>query len=85
MQIRKLLTLSFDRNVGALDRILRITLGAALAASPAFVPMPSGVLYAVVIVGAMIALSGFLARCTVYYLLGYRTCPISGTPSPFRS
>jgi hypothetical protein len=83
MKLRKLLTLSFDRNVGALDRILRITLGAALAASPAFVAMPSGVFYAAVIVGAMIALSGLLARCTVYYLLGYNTCPISGRPRPF--
>jgi hypothetical protein len=85
MQVRKLLTLSFDRNVGTLDRIARISLGAALAALPWLIAMPHGFTYAAVIVGAMIALSGLLARCSIYYLLGYRTCPISGKASPFRS
>ncbi len=82
MQLRKLLTLTFDRNVGAVDRIMRIAIGTALIAVPWLVDFPIGINYAAVIIGAMTTASGLLARCTVYYLLGYSTCPISNKPNP---
>jgi hypothetical protein len=83
MQLTKLLTLTFERNVGAIDRIGRIAIGAALAFLPWITPIPKGLDYAAMAVGAMVAASGLLARCSLYYLLGYSTCPISGKPNPF--
>jgi hypothetical protein len=82
MQLTKLLTLAFERNVGAIDRIARFAIGAALAFLPWITPIPKGLDYAVIVVGAMVAVSGLLARCSIYYFLGYSTCPISGKAKP---
>jgi len=76
VSLSKLLTLSFERNVGSIDRILRIAIGATLIALPWFAQVPRGFQYGALIIGIMIAASGALGRCTVYYLLGYRTCPL---------
>ncbi len=83
MQITKLLTYSFARNVGVADRALRMALGAAIAALPWLITLPLGIGYGVSTIGAMIFVTGIVSRCALYYLLGYSTCPASEKSDPF--
>lgn len=59
------------RNVGSLDRLLRIVLGAALIALVFVGPRtPFGW------IGVVPLLTGLIGTCPLYSLLGLRTCPI---------
>jgi hypothetical protein len=70
------------RNVGTADRILR-TLPAILVAlawtSGWIGGWTAGVL---AVVAGMLVLTSLLGSCSIYYMLGYSTCPISGEPRP---
>ena len=57
-----------ELNVGNLDRILRIAIGAALIALAA-----SGTVGAWGWIGAVLSLTGLVARCPFYSLSGWRT------------
>jgi hypothetical protein len=78
MDPRKLVTLTFDKNVGPLDRVFRLFTGAALAASGWLIPIPVWGAVVLSVLGAMWFATGVLSRCSVYYLLGYSTCPVDG-------
>ena len=82
MELKQLVTYSFDRNVGTVDRVFRVGSGAALAGVGAFAHVPVGVAWALGVVGLVWALTGIVSRCGIYYLLGYSTCPISGNAPP---
>jgi len=61
-----------EKNVGTADRIARILIGLILIYLGA--TMVSAILmYAVVIIGIIILLTGIFATCTLYTLLGMNT------------
>lgn len=84
MELRKLVTITFDKNVGTADRIVRLAAGAALAGAGWYFGLPTGASVGMTILGAMTMATGVLSKCSIYYLLGYSTCPISGQASPFK-
>lgn len=68
-------------NVGALDRILRVALGAALVAAPFLLAgtfAPLGAWRFVVVASGVVLLGTAAFRyCPAYALLGIRTCPVA--------
>ena len=81
MDVRRLVTLTFDRNVGTRDRIGRIVSGLFLAALGWIIGLSLGASIALSVLGALWTLTGVLSKCSIYYLVGYSTCPVSGAPS----
>jgi len=75
MNVKNLLTLSFDKNVGARDRVFRLASGAAAASAGWLVHAPLGTAIGLSIAGAVWMATGVLSRCSIYYLLGYSTRP----------
>ena len=75
MNAKSLLTLSFDKNVGPRDRVFRLVSGAAVASAGWLVHAPLGTAIGLSIGGAVWMATGVLSRCSIYYLLGYSTCP----------
>lgn len=59
------------RNVGSLDRIIRIVLGVAIIAGGIFAKSWWGVL------GAIPVLTAALGFCPLYRIIGLSTCPLS--------
>lgn len=80
MELAKLLTLSFPNNVGPRDRIVRILTGIGAIAAAALLPWPLGAKVALGLGGVLWALTGVLRKCSVYYLLGYSSCPAESSP-----
>ena len=65
-------------NIGTIDRILRIIIGAILIASaffigPAHSPSTFGVIS--IIIGCILMLTAFIRFCPIYSILGLRTRP----------
>lgn len=79
MDLKRLLTLSFDKNVGPADRVLRLGSGAALAVAGYALHAPTWARVALVVFGLMWTLTGVLSRCTIYYALGRSTCPVDAS------
>ena len=77
MDVAKLVTLTFDKNVGPRDRVFRLLSGGALIVSGWALSAPFAVSVALSVLGAMWTLTGILSRCTIYYLLGHSTCRVS--------
>jgi hypothetical protein len=72
----------FAKNVGAVDRAARIAAGLALVIL-AFVWFDGiAARTASTVLGVATAATGLFARCTIYYVLGYTTCPIAARPAP---
>jgi hypothetical protein len=61
--------LNMTRNVGGIDRMLRITVGLALIAAAA-----TGTLGPWAYVGVVPLLTGLLGWCPPYALMGFNTC-----------
>lgn len=77
--IIKMLT---TRNVGAFDRMLR-TLPAILVGLAWYSGWIGGWLAVVLtVIAGMLLVTGLLGACSIYYLLGFSTCPVSGAPRP---
>jgi len=77
--IIKMLT---TRNVGTLDRILR-TLPAILVALAWYSGWIGGwSAIALAVVAGLLLMTSLLGACSIYYMLGFSTCPISGAPRP---
>lgn len=62
------------RNVGGIDRILRIVIGLALIAG--FFMNPDAGLRWLYLIGILPLLTGLLGTCGLYSLLGINTCGI---------
>jgi hypothetical protein len=59
----------FKKNMGTIDRGIRVTAGIALVAAAA-----SGALGAWAYIGVVPILTGLMANCPAYSLLGITTC-----------
>jgi Protein of unknown function (DUF2892) len=75
MELGKLMTLRFARNVGGPDRVARLVSGAGLAVAGWAFDVPTGAAIAMTVGGVMWLATGVLSKCSIYYLLGYSTCP----------
>lgn len=75
-RVRALLTLAFPRNVGPSDRVFRALSGSALAGLGWALGWPVAWAIALTVLGLMWLATAVLARCTIYYALGYSTCPL---------
>jgi hypothetical protein len=65
----------FKTNVGGMDRVLRIAVGAALFA--AYFLMPGfGYRWVFIIVGLIALGTGLMKTCPLYSILGLSTCPL---------
>jgi len=80
MEVRKLATLSFEKNVGPPDRVFRLLSGAGLMGAGWYLALPVWAPIVMSVVGLMWFATGVLSKCSIYYLLGYSTCPVSGQP-----
>ncbi|MBN8611095.1 MAG: DUF2892 domain-containing protein [Deltaproteobacteria bacterium] len=78
MDVKKLVTLTFDENVGSLDRVHRWVVGAGVAGAGWYFALPLWAAITLSVLGAMWFLTGVLSKCSIYYVLGYSTCPASG-------
>ena len=61
------------RNVGPEDRVVRIVVGLGLLALLYFVPMSQLAQIAVGVLAAVLILTGLMARCMLYKILGVDT------------
>ncbi len=68
------------RNVGNLDRVLRTIplIAVAILWSQGLISGLSAIVLAVV--GAMLLVTSITGSCSIYYMLGWSTCPVSGQP-----
>lgn len=85
MTLKNLLTLSFDKNVGSADRVFRLLSGAGLASVGWYLALPTWATVSMSVFGAMWVATGLLSKCSIYYLLGYSTCRVSGKAFAGRS
>ena len=77
MSFIKMLT---TKNVGPLDRVVR-TLPAIAVVLAWYGGLITGWLaIALAIAVGMLLLTSMLGSCSIYYMLGFSTCPISGAP-----
>lgn len=65
----------FERNVGGIDRVLRIVLGLALIAG--FFLMPEASMRWLFLIGIVPLATGVFGTCALYSLLGINTCTTS--------
>jgi hypothetical protein len=61
----------FQTNVGGIDRILRVAIGAALLIAYAVLPNASWLL----LIGVVPLATGLMSTCPAYRLFGISTCP----------
>jgi len=62
-----------NKNVGQIDRILRIVVGLALLAG--FALNPGGTYSWLYLLGLIPLITGLIGRCPAYSLFGISTCP----------
>lgn len=66
----------FKTNVGGIDRILRIVVGAVLLV--AFFMLPGhGLRWLFAVLGLVALGTGLMKTCPLYSILGFSTCPLS--------
>lgn len=65
----------FQKNIGSIDRILRVVVGVALLAAFFLTPATSAWHYAYLI-GIVPLLTGLMSSCPLYSILGLSTCPV---------
>lgn len=63
------------RNVGTIDRVLRIVIGAALVLAAWRLALPTWGAVLLAVAGVMTALTGATGSCSIYYMLGISTRP----------
>ena len=76
VELAKLVTMSFDKNVGSVDRVFRVLSGVALAVAGWGLDLALWLSVTMTALGLMWTAGGLLSRCSIYYMLGYSTCPI---------
>jgi hypothetical protein len=64
------------KNVGSLDRLMRVVAGLAMLAGAAFAPLPLAVrLAGLGMMGAYLLFTAVAGTCAGYHLMGKSTCP----------
>jgi len=66
----------FTTNVGGIDRILRVAVGAALLVW-FFLDQSTGFWHWAKLIGIVPLATGLLSTCPVYSILGVSTCPVT--------
>lgn len=66
----------FARNVGPTDRVVRLAAGLVMLLIALVVLDGIAARLALGVTGAALAATGAISRCSVYYVLGYSTCPV---------
>jgi DUF2892 family protein len=64
----------FKKNVGSIDRIIRIVVGLALIAAYFIYPELSWGI-ALLVIGIIVTATGLISSCLLYTILGLRTAP----------
>lgn len=64
----------FEKNVGGIDRVLRIVIGLALVLG--FFLNPGAAWGWLYLIGVPVALTGVFGTCFAYRLIGVNTCPV---------
>lgn len=68
------------RNVGSMDRTIRLIVGLAMIAAALFSGLAvfegSLIRYGAVAVGLVLAVTGLMRTCPAYSILGIRTCKV---------
>jgi hypothetical protein len=82
MDLKKLATLTFAKNVGKWDRIFRLASGAGLVGVALYVGLPTWARAVMLVLGTMWTTTGVLSKCSIYYALGYSTCPLGDDRAP---
>jgi hypothetical protein len=70
------------RNVGTADRIVRALLTPLVIGLYAYGILPLGWAIGLGVLAVMLLATSVLGSCSIYYMLGFSTCPISGKPKP---
>lgn len=70
------------KNVSGTDRIIRALPVVVVAVLYFAGSLPMGWAIGLGIFSTMLLLTSVMGVCSVYYLLGYSTCPVSGKPNP---
>ena len=69
-----------NANVGSLDRIIRLVIGAILIGAALFSGLAffdgTAVKYGAVVIGLVLAATGLMRTCPMYSILGIRTCKV---------
>lgn len=65
------------KNVGGIDRILRIVVGLALLAG--FFLNPDASMRWLYLIGIVPLATGLMSTCPLYSILGFNTCPMKRT------
>ena len=82
MDLTKLVTLGFDKNVGSADRVFRLVSGASLVAAGWYLDVPTWARVVLAVIGVMWTATGVLSKCSIYYAVGYSSCPARQTAPP---
>lgn len=64
----------FERNIGNVERIIRLFLGALFAGWVALQPHLNGIEWFVMLVSLSLILNGIFSRCYFWYILDINTC-----------
>ncbi len=78
MQLLFLRRLLLTRNVGPIDRVLRAAPACLVGLAAATGAIGGAWLWAAGAVAAMLLVTAVSGSCSIYYLLGFSTCPVSG-------
>lgn len=68
-----------DRNVGNLERVVRLLIGLVFAVWAISQPYLNGIEWFVIIVSVMLMLNGIFSRCYLWYLLDIDTSGDDGS------
>jgi hypothetical protein len=75
--VRRMMT---TRNVGNFDRLVRVLPSVAVVWFAYAGQLQGAAVWVLGIVSAMLLVTSLTGSCSIYYLLGFSTCPISGKP-----
>jgi len=64
-----------ERNLGNLERVVRLLLGTVFMAWAVTRPALNGIEWFVVVVSTFLILNGIFSRCYLWYVLDVNTCP----------
>jgi hypothetical protein len=70
------------KNVGKFDRIIRAIPSIVVAVLYFNGSIGGGLAIGLGTLSAMLLVTSLTGACSIYYMLGYSTCPISGKPNP---
>jgi len=65
-----------EKNVGAIDRMARVLIGALLLAAVVINYFTGLIGYAAIFFGAILVATGLLGTCAIYSAFGFSTCGV---------